>query len=360
MPGHVIRPASEADNSALIDLERVCPQGTHLRMHSEREDYFLRARLYGEAHTLVAEDQDRGIIYGVLAAAMKNLSIAGEIHPAAFFYDLRVHPDYRNSAKGRRVLTAWKMMEDWAAHRGAHLIYGLIKKDNAPMTVMVDGRMGYGFAGGMMIRSRAVFRRARLREVPEEVSPDDPRLVAATRARGEHRDFFPREFRDSLLTEPMRASGLFSFHRLSRGSSWAGIGLFRSCRVQRTRVLGIPPAYRLLGPLFSAIQPLVPLPRIPREGGSIGYCHLFHHHAEGPDGLRLWNELVGHANNIALDEGAGLLTAAFDPLDSGDEFHGMFRRGAITSIEYRLGMKALAPGLGAGLFSFYPDVRDMN
>ena len=360
MPGHVIRPASEADNSALIDLERICPQGTHLRMHSEREDYFLRARLYGDTHTLVAEDQDRGIIYGVLAAAMKSLSLAGEVRPAAFFYDLRVHPDYRMSVKGRRMLTAWKMMEDWATHRGAHLIYGLIKKDNAPMTVMVDRRMGYDFAGGMMIRSRAVFRRARLRQVPEEVSPDDPRLVAATRARGEGRDFFPREFRDSLLTGPMRASGLYSFHRLSRGGSWAGIGLFRSCRIQRTRVLSIPPAYRMLAPLFSAIEPLVPLPRIPREGESIGYCHLFTITPRDPKDFASGTSWSAHANNIALDEGAGLLTGAFDPFDRGDRFHDMFRRGAITSIEYRLGMKALVPGLGNGPFSFYPDVRDMN
>jgi hypothetical protein len=360
MHGPVIRPASEADSSALVELERLCPQGTHLRMYSEREDYFLRSRMYGDAHTLVAEDRERGLLFGVLAAAMKRLSIAGQVRPAAFFYDLRIHPEYRQTARGRHMLAAWKAMEAWAAGRGAHVVYGLIKKDNAPMLALVDRRLGYDFAGGMMIRSRPVFRRARVRCAPDEVGADDPRLVAATRARGSGRDFFPDEFRDTLLTPPMRDSGLFSFHRLARAGSWASIGFFRSCRVQRTRVLTIPPLYGIAGPLFSALQPLVPLPRIPREGGCIGYCHVFNHHAEGPEGPRLWRELIAWANNAALEEGAELLTGAFDPLDVEDRFHAEFRRGAITSIEYRLGMKVLVPGIPAGPFRFYPDVRDMN
>ncbi len=329
-------------------------------MYSEREDYFLRARMYGDTHTLVAEDRERGILFGVLAAAMKRLAIGGEIRPAAFFYDLRIHPEYRKTSRGRHMLAAWKAMEAWAGSGGAHVIYGLIKKDNSPMLALVDRRMGYGFAGGMMIRGRPVFRRARVRHAPEEVGADDPQLVAATRARGDERDFFPAEFRDTLLTPPMRDSGLFSFHRLARAGSWASIGLFRSCRVQRTRVMTIPPLYGLAGPVFAALRPLVPLPRIPREGGSIGYCHVFNHHAEGPEGQGLWRELIAWANNAALDEGAELLTGAFDPFDTADRFHAAFRRGALNSIEYRLGMKPLVPGVPAGPFRFYPDVRDMN
>jgi hypothetical protein len=87
------------------------------------------------------------------------------------------------------------------------------------------------------------------------------------------------------------------------------------------------------------------------------YCHVFNHLAEGPEGIRLWLALVAHANNLALDEGATLLTSAFDP---DDRFHALFRRGAMNHIEYRLGMKALRPGVPAELARFYPDVRDMS
>jgi len=62
---------------------------------------------------------------------------------------------------------------------------------------------------------------------------------------------------------------------------------------------------------------------------------VFNHLAEGPEGIRLW---------LALDEGATLLTIAFDP---DDRFHALFRRRAMNRIEYRLGVKALRPGVPA-------------
>ncbi len=355
MASDFVRPATEEDNSALIDLERLCPQGTHLRMYSERGDYFFRARMYGDTRTLVTED--RGRLFGVLAAAMKVLHIGGIVRPAALFYDFRVHPDYRRSVRGRHILVAWKSMERWAEQRGAHLIYGLMKKDNAPMTGLVDDRMGYQFAGGMTVQSKPVFRKAMAGEAPVEISPDDPQLVKRTLSEYGSRNFYPAAFRDSLLSAEMRATGLFSFHQLSSGTSWASIGIFRASRVMRTRVTAIPLVYRILQPVFAALEPLLPLPRIPREGGSIGYCHVFNHCTGGPEGIRLWHRLIAHANNIALAEGATLLTSAFDP---DDRFHALFRKGAMNRIDYLLGMKPLRPGVPAELRGFYPDVRDMS
>ena len=196
------------------------------------------------------------------------------MRPAAFFFDLRVHPDDRVSVRGRHILAAWKAMERWAEER--------------------------------------------------------------TWAEYGDRDFFPEAFRAGLLSPEMQATGLFSLLHLRSGPSWASIGLFRASRVIRTRVTAIPWAYKLLQPVFSAFEPLLPLPRIPREGGSIGCCHVFNH---------------------ALDEGATLLTSAFDP---DDRFHALFRKRAMNRIEYRLGVKALRPGVPAELARFYPDVRDMN
>src|SRR3972149_6926747 len=114
MPGDAIRAATEADNPALRELERSCPQGARLKLYSERDDYFLRSRLYGHDHTLVAEDRGQGRLIGVLAAALKEVYLAGAVRPAAFFYDLRVHPEYRRSLLGRHMLGVWKAMENWA------------------------------------------------------------------------------------------------------------------------------------------------------------------------------------------------------------------------------------------------------
>jgi hypothetical protein len=194
-------------------------------------------------------------------------------------------------------------------------------------------------------------------EPPEEVPPTDEELARAVWESYGHRDFYPAAFRHELLTPAMAASGLFSYFRLRRAGSWAALGLFRSARIQRTRAVLIPAGYKLLRPLFSALQPLVPLPRIPREGGSIGYYCVFNPIAQGPRGLALWRELVAHANNLALAEGATLLTGAFDPHDG---FLPEFRRGALNRIEYLLGVRALAPGVPQTMNGYFPDVRDMN
>ena len=360
MPGVPIRAATEADNFALRELERSCPQGTRLKLYSERDDYFLRSRLYGNDHTLVAEDRQQGRLIGVMAAALKEVYLGGAVRPAVFFYDLRVHPDYRRSVLGRHMLGVWNAMERWAQDSGAHLIYGLVKHDNDPMIGMRDKRSGYRFVGSMEVVSRAVFRRRRVPEMPEEVRPDDAELPRGVWQRYGRRDFYPAAFRHELLTPAMASTGLFSYFRLRRGGSWAALGLFRAARVQRTRVVRIPSGYKLLRPLFAALSPLLPLPRIPLEGGSLGYYCLFNPLAEGPQGLALWRELVAYANNLALEEGATLLTGAFDPGDPSDPFLVEFRRGALNRIDYLLGVRPLVPGLPEKPQGYFPDARDMN
>jgi GNAT superfamily N-acetyltransferase len=357
MSTDAIRLATEADNAALIELERSCPQGTRLKIYSERDDYFFRSRLYGNDHTLVAEDRQQGRLIGVMAAALKEVYLGGAVRPAAWFYDLRVHPDYRRSVLGRHMLGVWNAMERWAKESGAHLIYGLVKHDNDPMIGMRDKRSGYRFVGGMEAVSRPVFRRRHVRETPEEVRPDDEELARAVWESYGPRDFYPAAFRHELLSPAMAACGLFSYFRVRRAGSWAALGLFRSARVQRTRVVLLPTSYKLLRPLFSALRPLVPLPRIPREGGGIGYYCVFNPIARGPQGMALWRELVAHANNLALEEGATLLTGAFDPSDA---FLPEFRRGALNRIEYVLGVQALAPDVPEKVNGYFPDVRDMN
>ncbi|HJX40661.1 MAG TPA: hypothetical protein VJ345_04280, partial [Anaerolineales bacterium] len=238
-----------------------------------------------------------------------------------------------------------------------------VKHDNDPMIGMRGKRSGYRFVGGMEVVSRAVFRRKPGREAPEELRREDAELSRAVWERYGGRDFYPAAFRHELLTPAMAATGLFSYLRLRRAGSWAALGLFRAARVQRTRVVRIPAGYKMLRPLFRALSPLLPLPRIPREGGSIGYYCLFNSLAEGPQGPALWRELVAHANNLALEEGATLLTGAFDtggPGRAGDPFLAEFRRGALNRIQYLLGVRALAPDLPDKPRGYFPDVRDMN
>ena len=351
-----LRVATPADNDALRALERACPQGTKLRIASERDDYFVRSRLYGNDHTLVAVDRAKGCIFGAIAASSKDVLIGGAPRKIVVFNDLRVHPDYRRTVLARHMLGAWLAMERWAKDVGAHAICGLVKADNEAMLALQGKKSEYRFVGRMIVLNRAVYRRARIAAAPEPVPAGDPELSAELWKEYGDRDFVPVALRERCPTREMEATGLFSTWRLRRGGSWASIGVYRASRVMRTRVIAIPWYYRLARPVFSAISPVVPLPHIPKPGGTIGYTFVYNHLAAGPRGMALWRELLAHANNAALDDGADLLTGAFDP---SDRFLPAFARGSLNRIDYRLGMRWLAgdpPSVGA----YFVDPRDMS
>jgi GNAT superfamily N-acetyltransferase len=165
-----LRRAEPADNKALMELERACPQGSRLTVHSERTDYFYRAKLFGNDHTLVAVD--RGRIFGVLSATLKEVFLNGEPVTAAYFYDLRIHPEYRRTVIARNMLKAWLDTEKWAKEAGAAIMYGTVKDDNQQMLGLQRKKSSYRFAGEMRIVSRPVYRRRKVDVAPEPVDLD--------------------------------------------------------------------------------------------------------------------------------------------------------------------------------------------
>ncbi len=351
-----LRIATPADNDALRELERACPQGTKLKICSERDDYFVRSRLYGNDHTLVAVDKAKDRIFGVIAASTKEVLIGGTPRRVVVFNDLRVHPEYRRSVLARHMLGAWLAMERWSKERSADAICGLVKADNEAMLGFQGKRSEYRWIGRMVVLNRPVFRRARPGSRQERVPAGDPGLAAALRREYGSRDFVPVALRDRCPTPEMEATGLFETWRLASGDSWASIGVYRASKLMRTRVIAIPWYYRVAGPVFRAIDPLIPLPRIPRPGGTIAYTFVYNHLAEGSRGPELWRELLARANDLALDDGADLLTAAFDP---SDRFLPGFARGSLNRIDYRLGMRWLS-GDPPPVRAYFVDPRDMS
>jgi GNAT superfamily N-acetyltransferase len=174
-----LRVATPADNDALRELERACPQGSKLKICSERDDYFVRSRLYGNDHTLVAVDKAEDRIFGVIAASIKEVLIGGVPRKAVIFNDLRIHPDYRRSVLARHMLGAWLAMERWAKDQSADAICGLMKADNETMLGLQGKRSDYRFVGRMVVLNRPVFRRARPGAPPEQFPAGAPRSVVA-------------------------------------------------------------------------------------------------------------------------------------------------------------------------------------
>jgi GNAT superfamily N-acetyltransferase len=357
-PDESIRTAVPEDNPRLVELERSCPQGSSLLIASEREDYFFRSTLYGNHHTLVAVDKEQDRLIGAMAGTIKEVLLSGRLMSATFFYDLRVHPDYRRTVLGRHMLRVWNLMNRWAASNGSSLLFGLVKSDNEHMLALQRKKKEYRFVGKMVVLGRPVYQGRRLRRVPREVdlSRENEWISAKVWKRYGGWQFFPTAFRGRYLSQPMADSGLFSCYCLEEGDSFASLGLFRVNRTMHTRVLRLPAHYRLLKPILDAARLVAPVPRIPRQGDAISYCHLFNHLAEGPRGVDLWEELLRFANNQALRERATLLMSAFD---EHDPLLPLFARGALNRIDYLLSCLPFDPQVPEVLTPYYPDIRDM-
>jgi hypothetical protein len=354
MPSIEIRKATIADNDALIALERACPQGANLSIASERKDYFVRAKFYGNQHTIVATAG--GVVVAVLAGTLKPLEVDGREVTGALLYDFRLHPDYRRALGGVFVVRAWNQMEAWARESGADFIYGFVKTDNHIMRGFFD-RKGYSDAGRMVIASRAVFRRKAVRFAAAETPRPGGDYTKEFLGTYGDRPLFPVPFRDAPISKSMSDTGLFSYFRVEDGGSSASAGLLRVSEALAMRVLKIPAYYRVARSVARALSPLVKLPSIPRPGETITYHIPFLPTLTGPRGPELWKDLLARFNNRALDAGCTLLTCAYA---DGDPILSAYGRGAINRIEYILGYKPLTTGLPTQLDGFFVDPRDMD
>lgn len=102
LPDFTLRPAAAADNRALCDLARDCPQGVKYQFYHAREDAGERRRTYQLSETLVAARGSQ--IAGAGTVAIKSVGINGTLHRVAYLFDQMVHPASRRLGVARALL----------------------------------------------------------------------------------------------------------------------------------------------------------------------------------------------------------------------------------------------------------------
>jgi GNAT superfamily N-acetyltransferase len=144
------------DNAAALELDRKCLQGEAYRLSFRRSTFDRRARNYGEWRILVARLGDQMV--GTVGMALKDVSLEGESTRAGFFFDLRVHPEYRRAGIARRLAGA---ALDWAFAR-APLVYTYVVADNR-ITRNLAALLGSSNAGSYSYLVYPTYRGARAR-----------------------------------------------------------------------------------------------------------------------------------------------------------------------------------------------------
>ncbi len=295
-----IREATQADDAALLALEAASPQGDSTRILLDRTTYFYRPTLFDRGRVMVAVENDE--LVGVMAYAIKDVWLQGEVVPVAYLYDLRFHPTYRKSMK-RGLFTLWQALEKEILEHSARLVYGHVKADNrTAMNIMLKGGA----------QKTSVFSVCSLPSLPSpgavpEPVPDPLDAAASVEQRVGQRDLRPQSIVETYR-RGLELGYLQGVYRTVRGSSSAQATIWNLTSLYRGRVLRLPIPLRVLGAVLNPLGSVLPLPRIPRVGQPFRYWHCFDVCCTGPSGKRLMGQLLQGLRRLAARNGTDMLT----------------------------------------------------
>lgn len=303
-----IREATPADEEELQRLEDASPQGHGSRIATERSTFFYRSALFPQARVLLALEGSRAV--GLMAYAIKEAYVQGELVPAAYFYDLRSDPTYRRSMK-RGLWELWRTLRDEATAAGARFVYGHVKGDNVE-AMRVFSRGGAQVVGGFNV----LLLPTRPGPVRFRPLPDQRDGVARLEEAVGRRDLLPSYLADAY-TRGEELGYLRGIFRLEKGRSFAQASVWDCSNTHRQRVLAIPGLYRVLARGVNPLARVLPLPRIPVPGRTLTFWHVFDVMVGGRTGSHLLGKILNDLLHRAHGEGADLLAlfhSRADPL----------------------------------------------
>lgn len=102
--GFRIVPYSLEHEQALLEIERLSPQGFMVKLETIRSNFLSRAELFDDYAAFVALAPDNTVLAGVIGAQAPIL-IKGELHQTGFGFDVLVDANARNRGIGRDLAT---------------------------------------------------------------------------------------------------------------------------------------------------------------------------------------------------------------------------------------------------------------
>lgn len=306
-----IRRASDEDNQALLDVEKMCPQGTGLVLLFDRSpDFFLRSKAYDNYSVYVAEEGAK--IVGTISTTIKELNIDGRRTKSVYVYDMRVHPDYR----GKGIASSLHQ-HALAEADDARLAYVIIMEENYPSIALIK-KMGFQNIHDVLLLNIPLYeRQTRTTHEIRSVTADDvPQVVDLINDYYRDRDFF------SLLTETdfldktkrLPGYGLQNVQVIEEGNRIvACAGLWDYSEIFRVSALRVSAKLRVLRSFLKFISIFRETARLPSVGEPFRLMYVRDFAFIGK--MDLVDELVRHCLCLANDRGCNFLSFALDPAD---------------------------------------------
>jgi N-acetylglutamate synthase-like GNAT family acetyltransferase len=352
-----VRPFKEGDNQRLREIEGLCPQGNEkCAMGVRKTDILARYRMYDNWKVVVAEED--GIIAGWTGWTIKSDPVQEKRY--AYLAEVMVHPGFRR--KG----VATKLVEE--AERNAHeaecdhiycLIYAPNDETNYASSTLFEG-LGYSNVTEVKSCSLSLYKKENLSEDISLERIQKGKIDYAAGLINDHYSgyshFWPYTAQSLEATiEKIPDYGLDNFWvAKDKGKVVACAGLWDCSAVAEFCYAIEPTSWKIMGMVFGFLGRFMKLPKIPKEGEYLHFEYLTHHafDRQYPEAMQ---SLLGHLNNILLENGKGGLAAILDREDALFELMKKRQPQMETTFVFAKALKGTLPEFRP----FYVDIRDM-
>jgi len=296
-----IREASADDNSALIELQAKCPQGTTIIVSTvNKPDFFARAKVYENYNVFVGCENNK--IIASSACGLRNAIINNKVEKVGYEFQAFVDPDYRGKRYAGQLQ---QTREEYLKKQGAVLSYGFIMEGNKPSMRYIE-RRGFKRHRTVVMPSIAVFKemdinhKGNIRSISNEDLPAVADLLNNTWQEYEFYEPMTGEELDKVIKR-IPGYNINNIFILEEGREIkACLGFLDWSKVTEVIVQTFSLKMKVIISILNLLRVIIPLPAPPKRGSLLKQIVLT---PIGFKDIRALTALLKYINNMAYSEG---------------------------------------------------------
>ncbi|WMW23810.1 GNAT family N-acetyltransferase [Methanolobus sediminis] len=307
-----IRPFREEDNDALLNIEKLCPQGNeeYAMVIDKGPDITARYELYDNWEIRVAEKDATAV--GWIGWTIKQ----GTDEPYLYIAEVMVHPDHRRQGIAVELV---REAERAAAEVKASHIYSYVYEPNEAFMNLFD-KMGYMREKNIQVISMSAYKKEDVKAgyELERINPED--IHEAVKLLNDYyhgnthfTPFSTESFRD--YAEKILGYGLENFIVAKwKGHIVACAGLWDTSVLMEVTYTKEPMMWKFMTNTYGILRHFVSMPRIPGEG-EVCKLHSIVDHAFEQEHSHAMEDILKYCNNLMYDTNCEFFGAYTDPDD---------------------------------------------
>ncbi len=290
-----IRAANQEDNAALLELTQLSAMKGLISLCIDRQpDFFLLLQTRGESEVVVRTEGNK--ILGSFSISKQEVVINNQTETVYYLADLKIHPDWRGSSIGIRLLEAMRIR---LLELSADLMFCTAAEGNDRVLPFFQGRLG--FPKCEHLGKFIVFQIIPSKTVPKphfKIGNEVPNGVSLAAF---YQQFYQHNYSIAPIIDQEWLATAQNLMVISEGKIVAAISLMDTGYMKQNIVKGMPAWLKLLVNCSKKLSPLMGWVPLPGIGEPIKVLNI-RYWAHAPGQADALKALIQKARNIASIE----------------------------------------------------------